>query len=242
MAWTTPSTVVAGQTLSASFWNQQVRDNLTDLDSRVQPLESATFIPDGSQSISDLEGWTWGAAGSDRASGDWNPPTAQANYKSVGDLPSWCSWSSLGANNPSVLVPSNSIYTFRMDLMVYAVSSQTVNWGLWGFNVTNETSTNANVSQNTGMRAGPIMQGGIGSYKDIHCHHEFTIDLRPYVGTANPSYPAYPIGENARINWGIRNLGNATTGTIRGTTVSGSTATGDELNASPGLIQIIKHF
>ena len=27
MAWTTPSTVVAGQTLSAAFWNEQVRDN-----------------------------------------------------------------------------------------------------------------------------------------------------------------------------------------------------------------------
>lgn len=27
MAWTTPSTVVAGQTPSAAFWNEQVRDN-----------------------------------------------------------------------------------------------------------------------------------------------------------------------------------------------------------------------
>jgi hypothetical protein len=31
MAWTTPSTVVAGQTLSAAFWNEQVRDNLNEL-------------------------------------------------------------------------------------------------------------------------------------------------------------------------------------------------------------------
>jgi len=28
VAWTTPSTVSDGQTISASFWNQQVRDNL----------------------------------------------------------------------------------------------------------------------------------------------------------------------------------------------------------------------
>lgn len=28
MAWTTPATVVDSQTISASFWNQQVRDNL----------------------------------------------------------------------------------------------------------------------------------------------------------------------------------------------------------------------
>jgi len=28
MAWTTPSTVTAGQTLAASFWNEQVRDNM----------------------------------------------------------------------------------------------------------------------------------------------------------------------------------------------------------------------
>lgn len=32
MAWTTPSTVVAGQTLSAAFWNEQVRDQFTELD------------------------------------------------------------------------------------------------------------------------------------------------------------------------------------------------------------------
>ena len=31
MAWTTPSTAVAGSTLSAAFWNEQVRDNLNAL-------------------------------------------------------------------------------------------------------------------------------------------------------------------------------------------------------------------
>lgn len=31
MAWTTPSTAVAGSTLSAAFWNEQVRDNISAL-------------------------------------------------------------------------------------------------------------------------------------------------------------------------------------------------------------------
>ena len=31
MAWTTPGTAVAGEVLTAAFWNEQVRDNLTEL-------------------------------------------------------------------------------------------------------------------------------------------------------------------------------------------------------------------
>lgn len=35
MAWTTPGTAIAGDVLTASFWNLQVRDNLSDLQTRV---------------------------------------------------------------------------------------------------------------------------------------------------------------------------------------------------------------
>jgi len=39
MAWTTPATAVAGSTaLTAAFWNEQVRDNVTDLDTRVNDV------------------------------------------------------------------------------------------------------------------------------------------------------------------------------------------------------------
>lgn len=31
MSWTTPATVVAGQLMTAAFWNQQIRDNATEL-------------------------------------------------------------------------------------------------------------------------------------------------------------------------------------------------------------------
>lgn len=31
MAWTTPGTAVAGDVLTAAFWNEQVRDNMADL-------------------------------------------------------------------------------------------------------------------------------------------------------------------------------------------------------------------
>jgi hypothetical protein len=35
MAWTTPGTAVAGDVLTAAFWNSNVRDNISDLDTRV---------------------------------------------------------------------------------------------------------------------------------------------------------------------------------------------------------------
>lgn len=47
MAWTTPSTVVAGQTLSAAFWNEQVRDNSDYLKAEADTLaaeQSFVFI------------------------------------------------------------------------------------------------------------------------------------------------------------------------------------------------------
>jgi hypothetical protein len=40
MAWTTPGTAVAGEVLTAAFWNEQVRDNLADVDSRVRQLRT----------------------------------------------------------------------------------------------------------------------------------------------------------------------------------------------------------
>jgi hypothetical protein len=38
MAWTTPGTATAGSVLTASFWNTQVRDNLNDIDTYVDPI------------------------------------------------------------------------------------------------------------------------------------------------------------------------------------------------------------
>jgi hypothetical protein len=38
MAWTTPGTATAGEVLTASFWNTQVRDNLNDIDTYVDPI------------------------------------------------------------------------------------------------------------------------------------------------------------------------------------------------------------
>jgi hypothetical protein len=38
MAWTTPGTAVAGDVLTAAFWNSNVRDNLNDVDTYVDPI------------------------------------------------------------------------------------------------------------------------------------------------------------------------------------------------------------
>lgn len=41
MAWTTPGTAVAGDVLTASFWNSNVRDNLNDHESRFKSYGTA---------------------------------------------------------------------------------------------------------------------------------------------------------------------------------------------------------
>jgi hypothetical protein len=38
MAFTTPGTAVAGEVLTAAFWNEQVRDNISDLDTRANAV------------------------------------------------------------------------------------------------------------------------------------------------------------------------------------------------------------
>ena len=53
MAWTTPATVINGQTISSSFWNQQVRDNLNEI--YQPPIVSASRI--ATQNIPKLT-WT----------------------------------------------------------------------------------------------------------------------------------------------------------------------------------------
>lgn len=55
MPWTTPSTVVPGQTATAALWNEQVRDNMSDLDTRmntaVQLVAEEITTLDGNGSI-----------------------------------------------------------------------------------------------------------------------------------------------------------------------------------------------
>lgn len=47
MAWTTPGTATAGNVLTAAFWNTNVRDNLNDLDTYVDPIRDGylTYSP-----------------------------------------------------------------------------------------------------------------------------------------------------------------------------------------------------
>ena len=49
MAWTTPGTAVAGDVLTAAFWNAQVRDQMTE----VAPIMNAwtTFSPTIAQGV-----------------------------------------------------------------------------------------------------------------------------------------------------------------------------------------------
>jgi hypothetical protein len=42
MAWTTPGTAVAGEVLTAAFWNEQVRDNIAELNDHTLLIGSAT--------------------------------------------------------------------------------------------------------------------------------------------------------------------------------------------------------
>ena len=58
MAWTTPSTVVAGQTLSAAFWNEQVRDNQNALYQTIQRIAYIERTSDYSISATTISGST----------------------------------------------------------------------------------------------------------------------------------------------------------------------------------------
>lgn len=44
MAWTTPGTATAGDVLTASFWNTQVRDNLNDHESRLGANSAKSLV------------------------------------------------------------------------------------------------------------------------------------------------------------------------------------------------------
>jgi len=45
MAWTTPGTAVAGDVLTAAFWNSNVRDNLNDHESRINDVGLVIVTP-----------------------------------------------------------------------------------------------------------------------------------------------------------------------------------------------------
>ena len=59
MAWTTPGTAVAGDVLTAAFWNLQVRDNLANLRAlanvQTTPVTAATFTRQAS-TFADITG------------------------------------------------------------------------------------------------------------------------------------------------------------------------------------------
>lgn len=50
MTWTTPKTFVSGDVLTASEMNTYVRDNTSDLNTRLTPFESGGWVPLGSGS------------------------------------------------------------------------------------------------------------------------------------------------------------------------------------------------
>lgn len=70
MAWTTPGTATAGSVLTASFWNEQVRDNMVEL----APFSAA---------------WTSHAPTVTSSSGTFTSVSCSAKYVKVGKLVVW---------------------------------------------------------------------------------------------------------------------------------------------------------